>query len=82
MIGESLSVVDPKQEFMRIMEGALQFGSSVLMQNVGEELDAALNPILLKDFIVEGNRKYVKLGVLCCKKFFRLFDFVCRRKNC
>eukprot|EP00497_Spongosphaera_streptacantha_P004789 TRINITY_DN56_c0_g1_i2.p1 TRINITY_DN56_c0_g1~~TRINITY_DN56_c0_g1_i2.p1 ORF type:complete len:589 (-),score=128.53 TRINITY_DN56_c0_g1_i2:641-2407(-) len=57
-----LQIVNPKIDFMRVMEGAVQFGTPVLMEDVGEELDAAMNPILLKDFIVEGNRKFLKLG--------------------
>ena len=59
---QSLLVVDPKMDFMRAMEGAVQFGTPVLLQDVGEELDAALDPILLKKFMIEGNRKYVRLG--------------------
>eukprot|EP00494_Astrolonche_serrata_P028708 UN28975 len=57
-----IQIVDPKMDFMRILEGAIQFGTPVLMQDVGVELDAALNPILLKDFIVQGNSRYLKIG--------------------
>ena len=33
---------------MRTIELALQFGKWILLENVGEELDPSLEPILLK----------------------------------
>jgi dynein heavy chain len=36
------------QNYARILENAIQFGTPVLLENVGEELDAMLEPILLK----------------------------------
>lgn len=35
-------------DFMRTLESAVQFGLPVLLENVGEELDPALEPLLLK----------------------------------
>eukprot|EP01083_Nonionella_stella_P128417 389141_1 len=57
-----LVVVDPKMEFMRVLEGAVQFGTPVLMQDIGEELDGSLDPLLTRNFIIEGGRKMIKLG--------------------
>jgi len=45
--GSNLKVVDASSDsLMRVVEGAIQFGTPVLIQDVGEELDAALEPIL------------------------------------
>ncbi len=35
-------------DFMRTLENAVQFGLPVLLENVGEELDPSLEPLLLK----------------------------------
>lgn len=35
-------------DFMRKLENSVQFGLPVLLENVGEELDPALEPLLLK----------------------------------
>lgn len=35
-------------EYMRTLENAIQFGLPVLLENVGEELDPSLEPLLLK----------------------------------
>ena len=34
--------------YMRTLENTVQFGKPVLLENVGETLDAALEPLLLK----------------------------------
>ena len=34
--------------YVRILENSIQFGKPVLLENVGEELDPLLEPILLK----------------------------------
>ena len=36
------------QNFLRTLENCIQFGQPVLLENVAETLDPALNPILLK----------------------------------
>lgn len=35
-------------DFLRTLENSIQFGKPVLLENVGEELDPSLTPILLK----------------------------------
>ncbi len=41
--------------FMRTLQNAVQFGLPVLLENVGEELDPALQPLLIKQvFKVNG----------------------------
>jgi len=48
--------------YLRTLENSIQFGVPVLLENVGESLDPALNPILLKQTYVKGNTTYIKLG--------------------
>ena len=40
----------------------LQFGNPCLMENIGEELDAILEPVLLKQTFKQNNMDYIKLG--------------------
>lgn len=49
-------------DYMRILENAIQFGQPVLMENVGEELDAALEPLLLRQTFKSGGAMCIKLG--------------------
>lgn len=36
------------RDFLRSLENAVRFGRTCLLENVGEELDPALEPILLR----------------------------------
>ena len=52
---QNLKIIDLQQpDFLRTLENSLQFGSPVLLQNVGEELDPSLGPILNKSLIKKG----------------------------
>ncbi|XP_043287698.1 dynein axonemal heavy chain 7 isoform X2 [Venturia canescens] len=51
-----------QNDYMRILENAVQFGQPVLLENVGEELDAALEPLLLKQTFKSGGSWCIKLG--------------------
>lgn len=60
---ESLKVVkqtDPT--FLRTLENAVQFGQPVLLENVPEELDPALEPILLQNTFKQGGVVQIRLG--------------------
>ncbi|KAK6187847.1 hypothetical protein SNE40_005782 [Patella caerulea] len=48
--------------YMRTMENAIQFGSPVLLENVGEELDPILEPILQKQTFKAQGVEYIRLG--------------------
>jgi dynein heavy chain len=48
--------------FMRTLENAIQFGTPVLLENVGEELDPSLEPLLLKQIFRQGGVDMIKLG--------------------
>lgn len=56
--GKSLKTVDTKdKELSRTLEQAVQFGIPVLMQEVGDIIDPSLDPVLLKQIIIENGRK-------------------------
>lgn len=44
------------------VENAIQFGQPVLLQNVLEEIDPILEPVLAKALIKKGNQVFIKLG--------------------
>ncbi|KAK8728583.1 hypothetical protein OTU49_009028, partial [Cherax quadricarinatus] len=59
----SLQVVklsDP--DFIRTLENCIQFGQPVLLENVGEELDPILEPLLLKQTFKQSGSTCIKLG--------------------
>ncbi|KAM9385734.1 dynein axonemal heavy chain 7 [Pholidichthys leucotaenia] len=48
--------------FVRTLENCIQFGTPVLLENVGEELDPILEPLLLKQTFKQGGATYIRLG--------------------
>jgi len=48
--------------YLKQLEAAIQFGLTVLIENVGVELDPAIEPVLQKQIIVKGQNKSIKLG--------------------
>jgi len=46
----------------RTIENSVQFGLPVLLENVGEELDPLLEPLLLKQVFKQGGVEYMKIG--------------------
>ena len=48
--------------FLRTLEIAIQFGKPVLLENVGEELDPAIEPVLQRQVFKKGNSLNIKLG--------------------
>ncbi|CAN9505279.1 unnamed protein product [Ophioblennius macclurei] len=58
-----LKVIDFQvPDYMRVLENSIQMGNPVLLQNVHEELDPSLNPVLLKSLTRQGGRLLMKLG--------------------
>ncbi|TYZ61865.1 hypothetical protein PybrP1_000798 [[Pythium] brassicae (nom. inval.)] len=56
-------VVDPMmKDLLRKLENGIRFGTPVLMQDILEELDPSLEPILNKSIIRIGNREVLRLG--------------------
>lgn len=48
--------------YARTLENSIQFGTPVLLENVGEELDPLLEPLLLKQTFKQGGVEYLRLG--------------------
>lgn len=49
-------------DYMRTMENAIQFGLPVLLENVKEELDPSLEPVLLRQVFRSGGVQSIQLG--------------------
>ncbi|XP_025062794.1 dynein heavy chain 3, axonemal [Alligator sinensis] len=48
--------------YVRTLENAIQLGTPVLLENIGEELDAFIEPILLKLTFKQQGVEYMRLG--------------------
>lgn len=48
--------------YVRTLENSIQFGTPVLLENVGEELDAVLESVLLKQTFRQQGVEYIKIG--------------------
>jgi len=49
-------------DYLRTLENCIQFGRPVLLENVGETLDASLEPVLLKQTFKQGGAMCIRLG--------------------
>uniref|UniRef100_H2ZME4 AAA+ ATPase domain-containing protein n=1 Tax=Ciona savignyi TaxID=51511 RepID=H2ZME4_CIOSA len=56
----ALKLSDPT--YIRSMENCIQFGYPVLLENIGEEIDAILETVLLKQTYKQQGVEYIKLG--------------------
>ncbi|MEE6497717.1 hypothetical protein FKM82_002819 [Ascaphus truei] len=61
--------------YTRTLENAIQFGKPVLLENLGEEIDAVLEPLLLKQTFKQQGVEYIRLGenIVEYSKEFRLY---------
>ncbi|XP_055012614.1 dynein axonemal heavy chain 2 [Boleophthalmus pectinirostris] len=60
---KGLKIIDFQMpDYLRVLENAIQFGNPVLLQNVQEDLDPSLNPVLNKSLTRIGGRLLMKLG--------------------
>ncbi|KAG8436117.1 hypothetical protein GDO86_007286 [Hymenochirus boettgeri] len=50
------------RDFLRSLENAIRFGKPFLLENVGEELDPALEPVLLKQTYKQQGSTVLRLG--------------------
>nr|CAH7751153.1 unnamed protein product [Callosobruchus chinensis] len=48
--------------YVRVVENAITFGTPVLLENIAEEIDAVLDPILIKNIYKSTGIWYMKLG--------------------
>jgi dynein heavy chain len=70
------------KDFLRSLENCIQFGTPVLLENVGESLDPALEPLLQKQTFKQGGSVCIKLGesTIEYSKDFRMY-ITTRLKN-
>ena len=52
----------PQGDFLRKVENGISFGMPVLLQDILEELDPSLEPVLSKSIIKMGTREVMRLG--------------------
>ncbi|KAL3852322.1 hypothetical protein ACJMK2_015979 [Sinanodonta woodiana] len=55
-----IKLSDPN--YSRTLENCIQFGNPCLLENVGEELDPILEPILLKQTFKQSGLDYIRIG--------------------
>ncbi|KAF6041077.1 DNAH12 [Bugula neritina] len=62
-------------DYMRNLENCIQFGNPLLLENVGEELDPSLEPLLLKQTFKQAGVDMIRLGenVIEYNKDFRFY---------
>lgn len=46
-------------DYMRTLENCIQFGTPLLLENVGEDLDPSLEPLLLRQTFKQGRTKWL-----------------------
>ena len=51
-----------EENYLRTLEAAIQFGHPVLLENIGESLDASLEPLLLRQVFKSGGVNCLRLG--------------------
>eukprot|EP00944_MAST-04C_sp_MAST-4C-sp1_P000756 g756.t1 len=68
--------------FIRTIENAIQFGSPVLLENIGEELDPSLDGLLIKAIFKQGGIDFIRMGdnVIEYSSQFR-FYMTCKLRN-
>ncbi|XP_060806154.1 dynein axonemal heavy chain 1-like [Amyelois transitella] len=60
---EGLIVCKPNdRDLLRSFESALRFGKPILLENVGQELDPALDPVLKRQYFRQAGQLVLKLG--------------------
>ncbi|XP_055844482.1 dynein axonemal heavy chain 12 [Episyrphus balteatus] len=71
-----------QKNYMKVIETSLESGQPVLIENILEELEVPLDPILLKNTFVQGGQEFVSLGdnVVPISKNFRLY-MTCNLRN-
>ena len=51
--------------YLRSLENGIRFGRPVLLENIGEELDPALEPVLLRITFKQSGQEMIQLGDSC-----------------
>ncbi|XP_076804480.1 dynein axonemal heavy chain 3-like isoform X3 [Clavelina lepadiformis] len=50
------------KDYLRTLENCIQFGNPILIENVPEDLDPVLEPVLLRQTFKQSGMEYIKLG--------------------
>ena len=62
-ISRSVCILRPNEKrWMKKLVGAIQSGDTIILEGVGEELDASLGPILTKSVYRRGKNLYLRIG--------------------
>jgi len=69
------NVVSPGGDMLKVIENAIKYGQSVLLQDVGDQLDPSLGPVIDKAIIKKDGAFFIKLGdsPVIYNKDFRFF---------
>eukprot|EP00931_Biecheleriopsis_adriatica_P059470 TRINITY_DN3558_c0_g1_i1.p1 TRINITY_DN3558_c0_g1~~TRINITY_DN3558_c0_g1_i1.p1 ORF type:complete len:4293 (+),score=1112.20 TRINITY_DN3558_c0_g1_i1:173-13051(+) len=69
-------------DYLKRLEGCIQFGNPMLIENILEETDPAVEPVLLKQTFKKGNTVMIKLGeaTIEWQKNFKFF-FTTKLRN-
>jgi len=51
-----------EKDFLRTLENGIRYGGQVLLENVQEELDPSLEPVLMKQIFKRGGQELIHLG--------------------
>ena len=64
-----------EEKYLKFLESSIRQGNPVMIENVGEELDPAIEPLLQKQIIKRGNSYTIKIGdsVIDYNKDFRFY---------
>jgi len=76
MEADKLDIIKLTQkDFLRPLENGVRFGRAVLLENVEEVLDPAIEPVLLKQTFKQGGQEVIKIGdnIIPYSPDFRLY---------
>lgn len=61
--------------YLKHLESAIRMGTPVLIENIGEEMDPAIEPLLQKQIVVKGTSMTIKIGdsIIEYQKDFRFY---------
>lgn len=64
-----------EKDYLRTLENGVRFGRVVLLENVLEQLDPALEPLLLQQTYKQGGQEVIKIGenIIPYHKNFKFF---------
>jgi dynein heavy chain len=62
--------------YLKLLEASIRMGTPVLMENVQEDLDPAIEPLLQKQIVVKGGSMTLKIGdsIIEYQKEFKFYD--------